>query len=574
MFKFACLLASCLLASCGTRPVHSPPPEKPQLWLWLHSQVTSPESLRTTIEQIDSAQAIGYTGIAFWDVSFTYLTSPEWPDPTGRYLKQAMEHAIARGMKTLAQGPPFGYSNDVLHADPNWAEALRVTGARFRVDALGRNLILQNSFTGLRNGGFEEGREDWFQTNDRGVDVDPGTSQSGMASGMIGGNTGNARFSQKLTVTPWRQYHVRIFVKTRNYAGPDFTVEAFDANSQKILRMYRQTRLAANQDWLQLDVTFNSQASTSLWLYFGLWGGSRGTLWVDNVQVEETALVYLVRRAGAPLRMYDPASGKVFQETVDFNELRDPKLTSNPRDSHHEPPAVTLPAGSALRPGQIVAMDYYAVQPVDSERLGVCLTDPAVQTWMQALARKVMDAIPPRTDMFLQYDEMRQMNSCASCRAMGKTAGQLLAWHTGQTLAMYRRLRPNTAFYVWSDMYDPYANARDHYYLVEGDIAGSWLGLPSEVAVMNWNMDHLRDSLQWFSGQNRKQPLAHRQIIAGYYDTHNGAAAAAAELKQASGIPGVDGLMYTTWENDYSQMDNFARAARQAWPAYRASLLR
>jgi hypothetical protein len=173
--------------------------------------------------------------------------------------------------------------------------------------------------------------------------------------------------------------------------------------------------------------------------------------------------------------------------------------------------------------------------------------------------------------MFLGYDEMRQMNSCDSCRKKGMTAGQLLAWHVGQSIARYRALRPNISFYVWNDMFDPYANAHDAYYLVEGTLEGSWLGLPSDVTVMNWNLPHLRESLRWFSGEDRRQPTAHRQIIAGYYDTHDGFSAAAKELEDARGIPGIDGLMYTTWENDYSQMKSFADSAMLHWREYRAS---
>ena len=33
--------------------------------------------------------------------------------------------------------------------------------------------------------------------------------------------------------------------------------------------------------------------------------------------------------------------------------------------------------------------------------------------------------------------------------------------------------------YIWSDMFDPGHNAHDHFYEVEGTIAGSWIGLKS-----------------------------------------------------------------------------------------------
>jgi len=152
------------------------------------------------------------------------------------------------------------------------------------------------------------------------------------------------------------------------------------------------------------------------------------------------------------------------------------------------------------------------------------------------------------------------------------SAGQLLGWHVTQTYNMYQSLAPGAAMYAWSDMFDPFHNAIPNYYYVEGNIAGSWTGLPSNVTIMNWNLWDLKNSLTWFAGKNSQQPTRFRQIIAGYYDTGDGAAAATAELSAAQGIPGVAGLMYTSWVPDYSQMQAFATAAKNSWPSYLASL--
>ena len=42
-------------------------------------------------------------------------------------------------------------------------------------------------------------------------------------------------------------------------------------------------------------------------------------------------------------------------------------------------------------------------------------------------------------------------------------------------------------------------NAVSHFYYVEGDLRGSWEGLPSSVTVMNWNGPRRRASLEWFA---------------------------------------------------------------------------
>ena len=83
---------------------------------------------------------------------------------------------------------------------------------------------------------------------------------------------------------------------------------------------------------------------------------------------------------------------------------------------------------------------------------------------------------------------------------------------------------------------DPFHNAVNNYYNVEGDLSGSWKGLPADVTVVNWNLSNLQKSLTWFSGLNPAQPIAHSQIIAGYYDSGDGSGAAKAELAQAAGI--------------------------------------
>jgi hypothetical protein len=121
-------------------------------------------------------------------------------------------------------------------------------------------------------------------------------------------------------------------------------------------------------------------------------------------------------------------------------------------------------------------------------------------------------------------------------------------------------------------MFDPNMNAVDNYYLVEGDLTGSWTGLPADVILMNWNLSALNTSAAWFAGLNPQQPVAHQQVIAGYYDSGNGATSATTELAQVSGVPGVIGLMYTTWQDDYSQLGAFAGAVRAGWNTYLASL--
>jgi hypothetical protein len=226
-----------------------------------------------------------------------------------------------------------------------------------------------------------------------------------------------------------------------------------------------------------------------------------------------------------------------------------------------------------LKPGQIVAMDYYAAFLLpDTMGISMCLTEPAAFKWVAQNARAVKKQMAPTTGVLLGYDEIRQMNTCASCRARNMDAGPLLAWSIKQLIQVHRSLTPEAQLYIYSDMIDPYHNAHKDYYSVHGDLSGGWNAVASNIVILNWNLDNLRKSLSWFAGIDPRWPVSHQQLIAGYYDNPSGAAAAKQELEQAAGIPGILGLMYLSWSDNYSQLKSFADSARANWPAYQASL--
>lgn len=569
-FRIAALLASFLFGEAFAQA-----PTHPQLWVWASMSLSSQGGVQAAESLINQAAADGYTGIAFADPSFSFMSDSFWPQQNVQYMRQVMTYAAQKGLQVTAMAAPYGHSNDALEVNPNWGEAQRVFGTRYKVDPGGTYLHLINSFPGLTNSNLEAGQVDWFDLGDTGVSLDSTVGHNDSSSAVISSPPGNARLRQLMTLVPWRQYHLQFFYKTSNFSGYP-SIYLFDAGNFSITRLNTGFSVSGNHDWTEVDYTFDSQASTSTYLYLGIWGGASGKIWFDDIQISETGLVYVARRGGTPLSLYDPGSGAAFREGADFNSISDPQMTASKwpfYNAYHQPPTVTLPAGTSLKPGKIVAINSYSIFPEPgSYDVGLCLTEPAIATWLTQNAQSIASVLPAGGGYFMQYDEMWQMNSCAACKAKNMTAGQLLAWQVGQAVQVYRTLSPGAPLYVWSDMFDPYHNATPHYGYVEGDLTGSWEGLPADVTIMNWNLSNLTNSLTWFSGKNAAQSVPYRQIVAGYYDSGNGTSSAQTELSQAAGIPGIQGLMYTTWNPDYSQMQNFANAALAAWPAYLASV--
>jgi hypothetical protein len=212
-----------------------------------------------------------------------------------------------------------------------------------------------------------------------------------------------------------------------------------------------------------------------------------------------------------------------------------------------------LKTGSRIRDGDELRVSWYHPVKTHSYQVMCCLAEPELYKVLQMQARPVHKHLAPRT-WFFSHDEIRVANWCKSCRDTGKTPGELLAENVRRCVGIVRKIDPKARIVIWSDMFDPNHNAVDRYYLVNGTLKNSWVGLPRDVVVANWNGGRAEKSLKWFAGRG------HEQIIAGYYDSGVGNFRRWHEA--ARGVEGVRGFMYTTWRSDYSQLEAYGKLMR------------
>jgi hypothetical protein len=156
----------------------------------------------------------------------------------------------------------------------------------------------------------------------------------------------------------------------------------------------------------------------------------------------------------------------------------------------------------------------------------------------------------------MSHDEIRVLNWCAACERRHLDAGALLADNVRSCVRILREVNPGGLIYVWSDMFDPNHNAHKDYYLVRGNLAGSWEGLDKDVIIVPWYFEKRNESLRWFAGRG------HRQLVAGYYDHEP--EQVRQWLAAARGVSGVLGVMYTTWQHKYEDLEKFAEMAGTA----------
>ena len=429
--------------------------------------------------------------------------------------------ADSLGLEIVPAVFPIGRSNSLLAHDPNLAEGLPVRNALFVV-----------------HGGEARPEADppvHFgpapDRVDRGVVIERGIAR-------IRDPRRLARFMYRVRVTPFRCYHVSVAIETEAFGGTPLVQVLAEGRP---IQFIKSLGVAPSQGWTTHDVSFNSLGHREVAVYFGVWGSARGSLAWKDWRIEEAGLLNVLRRAGAPCVVDGLTEGK------DYERVRDERLGMTPwrgqYDRWHEPPAIgtTFPDGARLR------VSWYQPAVFYDGQVTCCLSEPAVLDLLRDEARRVREAWGAR-GYLMQYDEIRSMNWDESCRRRHLTPGRILAEHVRRAA----RLLEGSTVYVWNDMFDPYHNAVSRYYLVNGDLAGSWEGLGRDIVIVNWNAPRKNASLRFFARRG------HRQIIAGYFD---GKPEAIREwLLAASGVPGVIGVMYTTWRPRWDDLEAFARA--------------
>jgi hypothetical protein len=537
-----------------------PAAERELRWVYLQQNLQVTENLPKLEAILRRAAAAGYNGVVLADYKLNILDRV----PQHYFQNAARFRAVCRELQLeiVPAVASFGYSSGILAHDPNLAEALPVHDAPFVVR--GDSIVPVTDGANLIPGDFEEHRGDKFSgwtfqdEPGAGTFADSEVKHGGRWALRIEnppGVSGNRRVTKAITVRPWAQYHASVWIRSAGFQAADSTRMFAMSPGGRVLS-HSNLKVRRDQDWTQHHIVFNSLDNREVRFYLGVWDGRGGRLWLDDVRLAEEPLVNLVRRPGCPFAVRAADGDTTYEEGRNFTEARDPLLGTTPWrgefDVYHQPPTLKRPPGSQLRDGQRLRVSYYHAVTIYDGQVPCSLTEPQVFAVVEDQVRRVQQLLAPRT-YFLSHDEVRVAGWSEPERKSGRTAGQLLADNVRRCAEIVRRITPEARLCLWSDMFDPAHNAVRDFYLVNGDLAGSWEGLPRDAIVVNWNSGKPDASLSFFAGRG------HAQILAGFYDAPPDRIRP--WLTAVRRVNGPRGVMYTTWRSDFSQLEAFAKAA-------------
>ncbi len=538
------VLMVCIFALNAARSAAQPAPgahrNVQKRWLFMWRDMSDPKEVDRMIARFPRAKADGFNAVAF---------SYNIPPAKAAELKEA---ARRNGLAIVAIVMNGSH-------DRNYTEGVLSQDALFLAhDGSARHQ--PDNPTVVKNANFENATGnhfgEWAFQDDEGVTtfadhdvVHNGTTSLRMES--VGKNKDrHCRINQPIKLQPHRQYRISFWIKTENLTPADPEVKILTADAERAIS-FQTFHVDATQDWKHYDLAFNSLDNSNAQLYLGSWYGKDGKMWWDDLTIEEIGLVNVLRRPGCPVTVRSE-SGAAYEEGRDYEKIVDPLL--HPWQAFHDPPLIKLSAATRIRDGERLRVSYYHPIIVYEDRLTSCLSEPKIFSEWEDEVRTVNALLHPAA-FFMSHDELRVINQCALCKSRHMTPGELLAGNVHKAAGIIRAIRPDAEIWVWNDMFDPMHNAVDHFYAVDGPLAGSWKGLDKDVGIVNWHGGLMGKNSKFFAD------LGLKQILSGYYDADDDGAAIAKWEDATRAIPGIVGAMYTTWEDKYDAMDTWAKRA-------------
>jgi len=446
-----------------------------------------------------------------------------------------------------------GYGSG-LSRDLNFAAGLPCRDVPFIAEGAEARLARDPELR-LANPGFEEfdgNLMKGYQFHDRPGQVsfaDTAIFRSGRASiRMEAANTnehGHARVMQKIPVRPHRQYRVTCWVRTENLEPvAAFKIQVY---SRKGPVAPRQFNIPATTDWRRLSLTFNSLQWDEVRVYAGLWRGRSGRIWFDDFHVEELALINVLRRPGTPLTVTNADGSTTYEEGRDYERVADDKM--NFRRPRPDSPAIRLTTDTRIKEGERLRVSYYHGVAINRGQVTVCMSEPKLYEHWRESAAAIKKHLNPGK-WFLSMDEIRAGGSCQACKTRNLSMAEILADCITKQAQIIRQVTPHARVYIWSDMLDVNHNARANYYLVDGDLTGSWEHVPRDLVIACWYFKKREASMSFFS------KLGFETLAGAYYD---GDTLSNIEgwLDTMEHTPKCRGIMYTTWRNKYRLLPGF-----------------
>jgi len=569
-FLISCLLVGVTtlnLSLYSTHAAHSSrtpnSPEYPS-WLqdrWFYSSLSvhSEEQTEELIQVIQTAGKNDLNGL-LWATGFDYCG--KWSPEVRERFTRIKSAAAEAGVEIIPIIWSVGYGT-MLGRNPNLVESVPIRD--LRVIARGGKVELDPEEEAYSSpyGGFEEfsgNRPLGFQFADkpgtisfRDTEVKHSGSSSLRLENFTADKHGHGRVLMKLKVTPNRSYRVKIWFKTESLPAQGLVRFQIYGPNGSWVSIAPKLPENGTQDWTEASLNFTTGTDdTEVNFYAGVWDGTEGKVWLDDISLESSDMTAPVMRPGTPLTVKNAETGETYELGKDY--LPEPlRIWDFQRGIAKSP--IRIPEGSRIPENARLSLSFYVPSLSIKGQTSVCMSEPELYEHFEASAKDIMELLAPKK-WFLSMDEIRSANTCESCEKRGISLAEILGGCLTRQYEIIQKVQPGAQVYVWSDMLDPHHNCRADYMRCRGDFTGVWEHIPKELIISCWYHKIREKSMSFFSEKG------FRTQAAAYYDVDS-LDTSREWLETCELTPNCTGIMYTTWRKKYELMKDFGKMLQQ-----------
>jgi len=589
------LMLAALLGVVFAMQARAQEAEYPEKWIMAYGKgIVEREGAEEFIEFLKEAKDLGYTHVFFDEVYNQTLRA--MPPKYFEHIEMVREAAKEIGITIVPGIFNVGYSWRVIWYDDNLAAGIPARDVPFVVSG---NVASPDPSAAppLENGGFEAGEDGGLPgwSTEEGVDAcisaDSESPHSGASSLRMSnfealplderGRPKGCSVTQTIEVEPFKYYRLTIWRRTAGLEASGSSVNIAPTDGRRRRLCYTNFEIdpeadwedfvTADSEWKQFQLTFNTLESTSIDITVGVGRAKSGAIWWDDLKLEPAGLANLLRGQTKPFVVKSADGETVYEEGRDYLYVQDVLMGKSPMpawlsylppggsfDIWHQGPDIRLTPESRISDGDAILVSYFHPHIIYGHQVVGSLTDPKVFEVFEEQMQYAVKYWQAQT-YFMGYDEIRVGAWEEQPGGTNYKAGELLAQHMSKAVEIAKKYAPDARLFVWSDMFDPFHNARDlkdshGYYLCNGDFAGSWEGLPADVGIIKWGGGG-RPCLEFFADRG------HKIVIS------SGSPRAVHRWRRsAEGMDNVLGFMYANWQSDYSGLPGFMEAIEGPLP--------
>jgi len=355
---------------------------------------------------------------------------------------------------------------------------------------------------------------------------------------------------QYVDLEPFRLYHVSFWYKTSGYSGKIyFSIIRPDCESQKIFCWF--TRPSASSSWTQVTMIVHSLRWETDVFLIGASGAENGTLWIDNLVIEERNPIWILRRDDTPLHVFKEPGHIPLTEGDDF--VIEESYWKDYGDCYIHYPTIRRVSGGRLANGNQISMDWYcAFRYQDRQTPCFSLLEP-LAAYQQKIA--CCDSLFHPDGFKIHINEISLANWDSLCLSRNLTPAQIVGSYVRQMYNIIQAQRPGAPVQVYGDAFDPYHEGSECRRAINGSMMGSLFELPTTMCLLALSEKYIDSSLYYFSQHGYPSVSCH----AGWNSMELGLKEAEAARRHA----GCQGISFFTW--DWDDFDDIPSFASMGW---------